>query len=140
MSLCIPHLVLPSGASPRISKLAAMTKAARVPQFFPGKGTLRDHAPLLLDIDVGAPSLLNSTDAVAWNFNAIELAPQTPGLREGFLSELNGAMQMQEPTFLGFLEADHIDDGRRAPMSVVQPIAKKHFGRARRVPGAALAG
>eukprot|EP00959_Pyramimonas_sp_CCMP1952_P278230 5816687-Pyramimonas_sp.AAC.1 len=92
-----------------------MKKAARALQLFRGRGALRGHPPLLLEIDVGFPSLLNSTGALAWNFDAVALALQTPDLREGFLHELNGSAQMHEPTILGMLEAGRVDDGRRAP-------------------------
>ena len=135
----IDHFVVPTGLLPRITKLLTMTKAARVLQLFPSQGTLRDHAPLLLEADVGVPSLQNGTAAMAWNFDAIETALQTPGLRESFLTELNDAMRVQSPAYLGYFESNCIDDGYRTLLDTLLPIAKKHFGRARRAPGATLA-
>eukprot|EP00959_Pyramimonas_sp_CCMP1952_P340186 7125050-Pyramimonas_sp.AAC.1 len=47
----IDHFLVPAGALPRIERLMAMTKAARALQLFPARGTLRDHSPVLMELD-----------------------------------------------------------------------------------------
>eukprot|EP00959_Pyramimonas_sp_CCMP1952_P169513 3541098-Pyramimonas_sp.AAC.1 len=96
----IDHFALPAGALPRVSKLLTMTKAARQLQLYPSEGTLRDHSPVLLEADLGVPSLRSSQISAPWNFDAIETALQTPGLREGFLEEANLALQRAAPSYL----------------------------------------
>ncbi|CAK0848494.1 unnamed protein product, partial [Prorocentrum cordatum] len=126
-------------ALPRVSKLITMTKAARQLQLYPSKGILRDHSPVLLEADLGVPSLRSSQILASWNFDAIETALQTPGLREGFLEEANLALQRAAPSYLGYFESNMIDAGYASFLDALAPIAKKHFGRARRTPGAELA-
>ncbi|CAK0890118.1 unnamed protein product, partial [Prorocentrum cordatum] len=138
-STWIDHYALPAGALPRVSKLITMTKAARQLQLYPSKGILRDHSPVLLEADLGVPSLRSSQISASWNFDAIETALQTPGLREGFLEEANLALQRAAPSYLGYFESNMIDAGYASFLDALAPIAKKHFGRARRTPGAELA-
>ncbi|CAK0802204.1 unnamed protein product [Prorocentrum cordatum] len=92
------HYDLPVGVLLRVSKLLTMTKAARQLQLFPSKGVLRDHSPVLLEMDLGAPPPLDTAAAAPWNFDATGTALQTPGLREGFLLKASEASSQGPPS------------------------------------------